>query len=1128
MEQADKFGLYADERENTGAERMVAFHSAILAINCLKPCAGLFTYNREEETQWGQYILAKILPYVHINGQLFGPSDAKEMKAFDIAGGIICEYKIQEIAVKIEIFPLLYGQKELTEAGGAVYCISTQPQTPVFLNIGGGKTSGMVGWKQIVNEEGKLVDLMTVMTRATMVSEKFREKEPQVEILKDTALLTSVHPYTIAIKGEGKITKEVSPEGGQYICVSLEKGSGKVAFAFDRNKDTAIELISKDYNVELEKSKKYYAELMDIKIETPEPNLDFTFKSALYNLDYNYLAPYGWVEAVHHWMSIWHQQHSLAADWIGQQDRAKQVLISQGKSLYPDGAAPMFLSNGHNFRAFGGTDHFYLWQARHYLLQSNDTAFAKEILPTLETVAAHCFSENDPNGSLRLHWGEQIGNQEDYISHIHASTSPTIEGINMLESLALAASMAEQKEKCERYTTLAKKARESLKALWNDDLGRFIYQKDTTGKEHLEGQYQTYIYPCIYDMVDDCDSYTSLRHLRDRLIGEKGELYCSNNFANHMTATLGTQAGAAQQPWGAMGLAKMGFADEAILPLKYISDIVADPNGCAGSWPEVAESWGSYFSPPAGVFLQAVIEAIYGLKINMPAKTLTLSPCFPAAWDKANLTLPEYKVAYKKQGNQFSFSIKTNEALTPILKWRLPFGKVNAFKVNGEKANFSLTPCVNGLMLESILPLSTESDISFEFKEINLEIQYSKTVAEGSVLSVCAKGAKICGVMDRSALCSELSYGEKLELTLKNDLLAPYKKFGKLGLLNFSRRTIFLKLQDEDGLQTIYPLDFTLIPPLEASAILKENMLSFTIRNNCQLSDTASLLIGDEAFSFKLKDKIVLNMTEKANLLPGNNDAMLFAGNASANFKIKSHKPMPTKTIPIPEGALENDACWKELKAMPFRPHMPWLNQKDPMSEMVGDTLTHPDLPVTFHVMPNKFAPLSWKSKPRLDIPLDGEYRKFYILLFSFLDNHNVFSPALRITAQREDQKLSSKEYCYPGDLDGFWGVGAVGCFATAHSYFLRDSELLPLPDKENGDWSIAKPKPDNIYYFAKEYGNSFPSSAMWNDSYTIKLPNSYVNIIEFDMQKSNKLTQLTLEPIGTNTAFGIVAIEGI
>ena len=192
--------------------------------------------------------------------------------------------------------------------------------------------------------------------------------------------------------------------------------------------------------------------------------------------------------------------------------------------------------------------------------------------PVLDRVIAQTFKEYDPEGDLLLSWRAQIGNQEDYLHHPHNSSGPTIEGINMMRTRVMLARALDDTPTAEHYESLIGKAMTNLREeLWDSELGRFIYYKDPTDLRHLDGQYQTFIYPLIWGIVDPLDAWTGMRHLRDRLMGFDGEIYCSNNFPNHVAGTWGMQAGASQQPWGAFGLSAAGLRNETFMPLRALS-----------------------------------------------------------------------------------------------------------------------------------------------------------------------------------------------------------------------------------------------------------------------------------------------------------------------------------------------------------------------------------------------------------------------------------------------------------------------------------------------------------------------------------------------------------------------------
>ena len=82
--------------------------------------------------------------------------------------------------------------------------------------------------------------------------------------------------------------------------------------------------------------------------------------------------------------------------------------------------------------------------------------------------------------------------------------------------------------------------------------------------------------------------------------------------------TWGMQAGAAQQPWGAWGYAAAGLRNRVSDPLHALAGWVMDDNH-RGSWPEVStEAVPAYFSAPAGLYVAAVVEALFGLEMHAP------------------------------------------------------------------------------------------------------------------------------------------------------------------------------------------------------------------------------------------------------------------------------------------------------------------------------------------------------------------------------------------------------------------------------------------------------------------------------------------------------------------------------
>ncbi|GAF79433.1 unnamed protein product, partial [marine sediment metagenome] len=444
--------------------------------------------------------------------------------------------------------------------GAAYYTIRTDPPTPVRLKCGGGREAF---------KHGPSADWV--------LTESVAFKEARAEIDEGAAFLTSPHyKVIVGIRGSQPPTKESHANGAESVVFNFDEGQGRVMLAFSRDKERVVLLTGLDGANGRKAVAEYYAALLGgSQIDTPEQAMDDAFRAAVLCLEYCWYAPYGWIEGIHHWVSMFHMQHTPAAQWCGQADRSRDCIVSHGELAFPNGAIPHLLPGGRTARHFSGHNQFYFWEVAEYWKHTADRDTLEKLAPALDRALGLTFTENDPDRDLLLGWGLQIGNQEDFIATPYNGSVPTIEGINMMRARATVARALGDEETARSMDARIRQAKADLRSeLWMNDLGRFMYYEDPAGNARLDGQYQTCIYPVIDDIVDPLDAWTSMRHLRDRLTGANGEVYLSNNFPDHLVeifATWGMQAGAAQQPWGAWGLAAMGLRNETWRPLNAIS-----------------------------------------------------------------------------------------------------------------------------------------------------------------------------------------------------------------------------------------------------------------------------------------------------------------------------------------------------------------------------------------------------------------------------------------------------------------------------------------------------------------------------------------------------------------------------
>jgi len=934
-------------------------------------------------------------------------------------------------------------------------------------------------------------------------------------------------PFITAIHSKGRISIKRDAEKGKFIRIESDGGSLDVVIAYGPDVESVKKLMPTDSNAAFAAVKGYYEKLLESRIETPEKVMDQAFRSAVYNLEYNYLAPYGWIECLGHWHSVWHQQHTRGAEWLGQAERSRKCIMEQARLIFADNQIPNIQPDGKGFKTFGGTNQYFMWEVRNYLRFTNDVKFARAIAPLLDRVLRGTFDREDPDGNMLFAWGLQIGNQEDFVATPHDGTAPTIEVINMMKTRAEVADVLGDKETARLWRSRAALSQGNLrKELWMTDLGRFGFFVDPQGTLRPDGQYHTFLYPAIWNIVDSIDQYTTVRHVRDRLTGEGGEVYCSNNFPEHYSGSWGMQAGCAQQPWGAWALSKIGLNNEAYRPLKATAEWVMNDN-LRGSWPEVdGGHTPSYFSPPAGLYIASMVEAVFGLKPDLPNKTLEISPAFPDRWPEATLELPQYSAVYRRKGNAIRYEVSTTEETARTIRWKLPPCSVKSFKINGEEADYEIKGGVGYVELVAQAPASQKTLIEFSYGDVNYRINYPRSIAQGERFVAEATGVRISRVVDRAGLFSRsrIENSSEVEAQISEGLLAGYMEYGPLGELNFSRRSVFLECTSPGGIHFYHPLDFAVLPRYEAR-LEGGNVL---IRNNTQslLVGEASLFVGGVPYLFEVdvaarsEQEFAVKFPAKV-LSPGENMARLALPGFQVlelpfladDVEVRDDALVP---LDFDKGLLMADTEWQSLRFFQGQPHVfvAWGEWNQPLKSLEGkDTLEVPEIPgLEFAINQRKFVPLSRKiDKPSYRQSLSkGLYKKFYLLLLPLVDNHDMFTEVAQVNVYNGSTCVGSKVLTYPGDLDYInpmpHPVG--GTYRGARDRFA----LLPLLDEKSGDWEEGK-------------APVFAQPDYWSSSLPVVLDSGILTVIEVDLGEPREADSLVFEIRGEYAAFGLLGI---
>jgi hypothetical protein len=1110
-------------------KRMAGYHHTVVFTGEKIPSSAVMTYRLKTLDNLNFNFLVKFKPCFSIDGKIIYPSAFRNIEVNDTPGGVEASFTYENTKIITRITPLMMGRGAKTWTGAALYEVQTFParEVLIFFDKGLTHTEFIASWSPFT-----LKDSATAIINYRRIDDK------------SIGFYSGIDSLNMVVIGSEPVSVGKISNKEKQTYVRMSGGSGFILTAFSDHEDDMKGL--EKINIAEEKAlvKKYYDELFKTSLKTPEPKMNEAFTSALYNLEYSWFEPFGWGECLHHWPALWHMQVGAAADLIGQTDRSKSCILEHATHLFKSGAVPQFMPNKLTKRDFGGSNQFWVWQVRHYLNYTGDKEFAKQILPYVDTVINQTLEEYDKDGDLLLAWGTQIGNQEDMLANPYNGAVPSIELYNMFMTRAELSKYTGDSVSASLWMNKASIVQRKLyKELWMNDLGRFAYYKDPTGHVMLDGQYQTYLYPIIYDVVDKYDKYTGLRHLRDRLTGENGAVYASNNFPyHHPTATWGMAANVAQQPWASLGLSKSGLYNEAWRPLKVMADWAQDINR-RGSWPECGpESTPAYFTPPAGLYIVAITEALFGINVHAPEGYLEISPSFPDLWPYANLNLPDFKVNYSRNLNHLEYNLSTSKDLNVKVRWRLPVSRIKRCTVNNKDVPFTIVPDVNHIILSFDVPHSSNISLNIEFEPVNLHINAPHSVAVGDNLDISVTGAKIEQVVDRSGvlesirLTSPSSFSSKIQARL----LDPYISFNQLGLLNFSRRTFFMDCLTKDGIPFIASVDLNILPRFEAASVgnstgkIDDDTLQVKVRNNTSktFAGKAGIIIANTHLLIPVNlpsrsDQVVnIPLASFPQLCAGDNIASLsIPGETEVDVHFTSKARIKTPQflpVELPVKDLIPDTLWSSIRIMPGFPHIFFAftnyGMPKPMWALKNVTeIEAKQIPgLKFKIPDQKFIPVSHlagKVSYKFDLP-EKKYKKLYILVLPFVDNHNTFSTVARITAYNKTDIVYSRTLSYPGDVDYWVPDKNPESFATFKEPRPDRFELLPLLNPDATDWKEGKPP-------------VFPQPKWWSTSLPVVTESCVMSIIEINLSKPVELNSFVFEVLGVMPAFGIVGVTG-
>jgi len=374
-----------------------------------------------------------------------------------------------------------------------------------------------------------------------------------------------------------------------------------------------------------------------------------------------------------------------------------------------------------------------------------------------------------------------------------------------------------------------------------------------------------------------------------------------------------------------------------------------------------------------------------------------------------------------------------------------------------------------------------------------------------------------------------LKRGLQQEATVRRGLLAPYLKFGRLGQLNFSRRTFFVKCwEKKNNVEFWMPIDLTILPRFEGFFYAKAwNPTRLLIRNNTEKSieGKAQWLVAETNLVFEIniparsekEFSIKIPKTVFDKLSSGDNftKIILPENQGELDIVLTVNKKSEFIKIPINAETIQENK-WREMRNnRVYHGPIPW-GTHSLMSGLAGVTnLTVKEIPgLNFTFEDKKFVPISAKiGKPSLQVNLKGKkIKKLYILMFSIIDNNEMFSKIAKITVRGNEKVIYNRELFFPGDVDWWMRCVPGDLMSTAQDERETRFGLLEILNSEDSDFFEGKPP-------------TFPQSKFWASSLTVKPKAGTLNVIEIDLGKYVSADSLIIETIGADAGIGLLDV---
>ena len=358
--------------------------------------------------------------------------------------------------------------------------------------------------------------------------------------------------------------------------------------------------------------------------------------------------------------------------------------------------------------------------------------------------------------------------------------------------------MAKLARKLGRDDTLFKNRAEKIKRAINEKLwlaheGVVAESIDTIGNLLIHPAIELST-PCLItdcDVVDEFKAYMTLRYTENHIKsvvtpGSAGRLSYSSDWRPKQYSNCGIFP--AENAHLALVYFKTGLFKEGKKLLDGIKDCYFAGRNPAQA-PHIQSNlctsdFGDQdFTDVSSTYLRAVIEGLFGIRINSLDNVINIAPGFPEEWEDASLTLRDISLHYSRRGGCEVFDIACDREERKHIRIPMRSSGVEAVLLDGEPVSYEVVPAPNN----SFLILDIDKVGRFQLRVMHTNTERPKISAPSTILVGNEVVFEICGgtpveAYDISESLSDISI-------IGNKVYAKAKDIG-------GEHTLFIRVQN--------------------------------------------------------------------------------------------------------------------------------------------------------------------------------------------------------------------------------------------------------------------------------------------------------------------------------------------